>query len=1188
MASSPILSRVLRLAGWLAGGLFAIVFLLVAVVGGLLFGANTDAGREFMARNIASLSGGQVRIEGIAGHFPDDLRIGKIEMADADGIWLRIEELAFAWSPVRLLSGELSVQSLTAALIAVARLPAAGDTAATDTAATDGGSISLPVRVDLQRLRVDRIDLAKSVLGTEASFSADGQLQLPSLERAQGAFALRRLDRPGEYRLQARQDAAGLHVTLDLQEQGEGFLAGAAGMPQLGPVTLKATAEGPPDALAARLAFDAGKLHAEADGTLRFERQSGEMVLTVGDIGPFAALAGLDLQGSTRLTIHGAQNDGKTRVEISGPVTLTAGLAPLPALVGRDAQLRVAAELHGSDVTLQEFSFTGAGASATAKGRMGQESLDLAWGLQLPKLPLLVPSLGGALQADGRVTGKLTDLRASADITGTLAPPGVKGGKLAVHIDAQGLPDAPSAKITATGDLAGAPLDLALQAAREADGTLRAAIERVVWRSAQAHGDLTLPPGATVPLGRFELKFERLADLAPLLGLPVSGAVTATLDSTAQRALLNLEARDTGLNGTASVRRASLAVTVPEPAKPVADLKLTAEALRLTAIPDPIGLTAAAQVDIGERRATIASLNLGWQQENLRLLAPARIDFADKIAVDRLRLGLRQAVLELAGRVSPTLDLTASLSGVTPDLAALFVPGLDADGSLRADARLTGTPAQPNGTIRLNATGLRARSGAAQALPPAQFGATADLQNGQARIEAKLTAGSATLTVNGTAPMAGGTVDLRTQGRVNLALLEPLLSGAGRRIAGQATLNASLRGTLAEPRIEGQVKLINATIQDYTTGLHLTAINGTLHGDGSRLRIDRFTARAGPAQGRIEINGSIGVLEPGIPVDLTLTARNARPISSDVLTATLGADLTLRGEAASDMLLSGVVNIQQADIRIPERLPASLPVLNVIRPGAKPPPPAAPGPDIRLDLTLNAPRQIFLRGRGLDVELGGTVKVGGTLADPQPIGRFQILRGDFSLAGQTLTFDKGEIGFDGGSLTDPSLNFLASRVGTGVTANLALTGTASAPKITLSSSPPLPQDEVLAQLLLGQSAASLGPLELAQIASALASLTGASSGLDPLNAMRSELGLDRLSIGSTGGGSTLDAGRYVAPGVYVGARQSLSGSGTQSVVQIDITKGLKLEGTVGTGTASATGTEGSQGTGVGLIYQMDY
>ncbi len=95
------------------------------------------------------------------------------------------------------------------------------------------------------------------------------------------------------------------------------------------------------------------------------------------------------------------------------------------------------------------------------------------------------------------------------------------------------------------------------------------------------------------------------------------------------------------------------------------------------------------------------------------------------------------------------------------------------------------------------------------------------------------------------APLAAGPIDLRADGSASLALLDPLISAAGRRVSGQATLHANLRGTLADPRIDGQLTLANGTIQDFTTGLHLTAIAATLHGDGDTLRIDRFTGRAG-------------------------------------------------------------------------------------------------------------------------------------------------------------------------------------------------------------------------------------------------------------------------------------------------------------------------------------------------------
>ena len=1173
--------RALRRIGWLVGGLFAVVFALAIVAGGVLLGGNTDPGRAFIARAVSGLSGGQVRISGITGHLPDDFRIGQIEIADVDGVWLRGSDLALGWSPRRLLAGEFAVQALTASHIAIVRLPASRADG------SGGGLPGMPLRMELQSLRIDRLDIDPPVFAIAAAFTVDGHADIPSLDRATGALALRRIDKPGEYRLEAHQDAAGLHARLLVHEQDDGLLAAAAGIAALGPVMLEASADGPPDALATHMALNAGKLRAEADGTIRLDRQDGDMVVGVNDIAPLAALAGVDLEGSTRLTIRAAISGLATHLEADGTLDVKNGPAKLSVLVGRGAALKLVADLQGSDIALSHFSLTGAAALIGAKGSLKGDKLALDWVAGLPELPVWMPGFDGALQASGRLAGPLTDLAAIADITGTIGSAGVKGGPLKAHIEANGLPNAPTGKLTASGEFAGAPLDLAMDVATQPDGTLHATIDQARWQSTQAHGELFLPPGAQIPLGHLDLKTNRLADFAGLLGHPISGALTATLDSTKQRASLTLEARNAGLAGVASMGTVRLNAAIADPSHPVAEVKLALDAVRLKDLADPKNLLATAQIDIANSQATVSLLTIGWNREQIRLLNPTKVNFANGIEIDRFRLGMRQAVLEASGRFTPTLDMTASLRGVTGELVALFAPELQADGNLRADTRLTGSPARPSGTIRVEATGLRPHSGPSRGLPPGQLIANAMLSDGRAKIDARLTAGTASLTLTGIAPMGAGPIDLRADGSVNLALLEPLLSAAGRRIGGQASLRASLRGTMAEPRIDGQISLTNGSIQDYTSGLHLTAIAATLHGNGDTLRIDQFTGRAGPAPGRVDIAGSIGILAAGMPIDMTLTARNARPLSTDLLTATLDADLTLRGQAESDLTLSGTIKVLRADIRIPERLPASIAVLTITRPGAKALPQSR-GPEIQLGLTLNAPGQIFVRGRGLDAELGGIVHLSGSSTSLQPDGRFQLGRGDFSLAGQTITFSKGEIGFDGGSLTDPTLNFLASRAGNSVTANLAITGNASAPRITLSSSPPLPQDEILSQLLLGRSAATLQPLELAQIGTALASLIGATPGFDPLNTVRTELGLDRLSIGSNGGGSTLDAGRYVSPGVYVGARQSLSGSGTQSVVQIDITRNLKVEGTIGTGTASATGNEASQGTGVAVIYQRDY
>jgi translocation and assembly module TamB len=162
-----------------------------------------------------------------------------------------------------------------------------------------------------------------------------------------------------------------------------------------------------------------------------------------------------------------------------------------------------------------------------------------------------------------------------------------------------------------------------------------------------------------------------------------------------------------------------------------------------------------------------------------------------------------------------------------------------------------------------------------------------------------------------------------------------------------------------------------------------------------------------------------------------------------------------------------------------------------------------------------------------------------------------------------------------------------------VTATLAITGTASKPAIKLSAVPELPQDEVLAQLLFHRSASELTPVQLAQIAAGLAQLAdiGGAGSFDPLGSVRKKLGLDVLSVGGSGGNSNVEAGRNIAKGVYVGAKQSTSGTGSQATLRLDLAKGLRLEADLGVApTAAATPVPGAPPTGnqVGIVYEFEY
>src|SRR5262249_56334295 len=119
-------------------------------------------------------------------------------------------------------------------------------------------------------------------------------------------------------------------------------------------------------------------------------------------------------------------------------------------------------------------------------------------------------------------------------------------------------------------------------------------------------------------------------------------------------------------------------------------------------------------------------------------------------------------------------------------------------------------------------------------------------------------------------------------------------------------------------------------------------------------------------------------------------------------------------------------------------------------------PPPSSGTPVRLALSVRA-QAVFVRGRGLDAEMGGEVKVNGDPAAPQVTGGLTLRRGDFNLAGRRLVFSRGVVSLDNLDRIDPRLDFIASTSVQSTTIMVTISGTSRAPLIALSSTPPLPQ-----------------------------------------------------------------------------------------------------------------------------------
>ncbi|HEV8519481.1 MAG TPA: translocation/assembly module TamB domain-containing protein [Burkholderiales bacterium] len=1072
---------------------------------------------------------------------------------------------------------------------------------------------SAPAMAPRQDLRWQQISLQTHVHGTFTRPDVKGQLRIDGLNAGGGHLRSLHAD------LQGNRGAVSLHAVLDrLSLPGpKPELLQSAPVDLRTDVRLDDPRRPVTFAISHRLISAQGQ--ANTSGPL-----SAAITVTAPALAPFAAIAGIDLKGQTIINANVTTEDRVTSVNVNGTVGVTGGMAPVPALLGNAAKIDLSATLEGQEITIKRAQVNGQTLHVSVNGTSRRQTLDLNWQVALSNLAVLTPTVSGRIEARGRLQGAPGDITLTAEASGEAATAGFPRGPITASTRMRGLPSAPSGRIEAHGTLDGAPLQLAVALERARDGALRGTIERADWKSAHAEGNVFLRAGDRAPQGRVTLRVARLDELRPWIGHVVQGSVSANVDfaqvAGRAQAKIEIDARNAGAHGI-QVDRLTLAGSVDDPmTHPIVALKLAAdgiaangisgsarveangpqEALQLKLSSDlrnvgkaDLRVTSTASLNVTGKQVALSALQAEYQGQSIQLLAPARVSFRDGLAIDRLRVGMQQAALDISGRVYPTLDMTASLRNVTSALAKILFPDLQADGILTMDGRFNGTLAQPRGTVRVSANGLHMRTGPGRMLPAAQVIATAELNGQSARVDAQFSAGSQMrLNATGQVPLAAaGPTDLRVRGSIDAAIANPILEVNGRRVKGQITVDLGVRGALATPRVTGNLRLAGGEIQDHALGAHLNGIEGLIEADGDTIRIASLTARAGP--GTLAASGSVGVLAPGRPVDLKLTARNAQPLATDLLTANMDADLTLRGQSQSRLDAAGSIKVNRATINIPKALPPTIAVLDVRRPGQKPPAVSAAAVLIGYNLKVDAPSAVFVRGRGLDAEVGGALHVGGTSASPQISGGLDMRRGTFDLAGTPLKFTSGKVSFNGTGLTqkiDPTLDFEAESLANNITAKLNIRGYADAPKIALTSIPELPQDEVLAHLLFGVSVKQLTTLQIAQIGMAVATLGGVSGGgVNPLMAVQKSLGLDRLSVGKTAtSGASVEAGRYVSSRVYVGGKQSTAGS-TQAQVQVDLTKHLKMQATLGTGgTAQGATPENDPGSSIGLSYQFEY
>ena len=844
---------------------------------------------------------------------------------------------------------------------------------------------------------------------------------------------------------------------------------------------------------------------------------------------------------------------------------------------------------------------------------------------QLADLSRIDPQLAGMLDFEADASGLLTepDLDATARSNRI-----VLSGTPLTHFELRAKSHLSREKPTGSFDISGQLGELPLKVKADLEQSDAATLINPILASLganKAEGSFQVAdmarPVETLD-GDLTIKAENLSELSPLLLTEIAGTLTGKIVAGIQdgqhqiKVTLRGDALDVMDN---SVAKLSLDASVPTPIDPTTlrahlqatDIFAGSQAIHsavVTAEPGPSATALAAKVQLYSGssddglsvKANLVAIEDGIELElrefkggfeglKTSLTAPAKIiQQAGSTTISPLALALGSGQLILSGRVSDTLNVDARLKQIPVALANAFSPGLGLAGTLDGTVQARGTTSAPVASWTISGAGLTATPLKQNGLLPLSLSSSGKLADNKVTQQTSI-AGSdgLKLAANGTIGLnAPQPLNLAVTGSVPLASLRKPLTQASLSAVGAFSVSGSVTGNAKAPAYVLDVNPVSVTVTSLANGMKLQDVSGGIRATQDGIAVNSITANLSTG-GSLSASGTVDLGE-GMPADLTATIRDGRYIQPGLLAATVNSQVSLKGPLASAVasaLVQGNILINRADISIPENLSGAvspIAIQHVNAPSAVQKQFEEMGGESaetkarerrnappRLDVTVSAPGRIFLRGRGLDAEMEGNLKIAGTTDDPQAVGAFTLRRGQLDILTRRMVFSTGSATFSG-SFT-PIINFVATTTVASTPINVRVSGEASDPEISFTSSPERPQDEVLALLLFGKSVGNLSPIQIVQLAAAIRTLTGGSDN-GPLAQIRKSLGLDAIDINTDSDGETsVSVGKYINDNIYLGVEQGTGSDSSRVQVDIDLDRGLKLRGEVGAAGSSKAG-----------------
>ncbi|MCB5199608.1 translocation/assembly module TamB domain-containing protein [Loktanella sp. TSTF-M6] len=562
------------------------------------------------------------------------------------------------------------------------------------------------------------------------------------------------------------------------------------------------------------------------------------------------------------------------------------------------------------------------------------------------------------------------------------------------------------------------------------------------------------------------------------------------------------------------------------------------------------------------------------------------LDVQARAQTRQLAIGNSQVDQLLAGTGNLTVDASKDGADITVRSFDVQFPQITASGALEAGP---GGSAAGQIQARLANVGLFTDVLSGPVTAQGQVGRTA---GGDFTLDIDATGpGGIQASADGTVA-AGGNLNLDANGQVPLGLANTFITP--RSLDGIATFNLSVNGPPALTSVSGQIATGGARLSLPSLSESLENITGRIALDGQSAQID-MTTEVGTG-GTLTLTGPVA-LTGGYNADLGLALRAVRLRDPNLYEAILNGRVTVQGPLAGGAVIGGDVQLSEANIQVPSSGVGGLgelPEVRHLNPDAAvrqtlnradvaidggdraAAETGGGGPVYPLALTITAPNQIFVRGRGLDAELGGQLALGGTTANIIPVGQFDLIRGRISILQQRFDLTEGSATLQGDFL--PYLRLVAAtETDNGTVVRIVVEGPANDPEVSFESVPDLPQDEVLSQLIFGRDLSEISPLQAVQLAAAVGELAGRGGG-GLIDGFRANLGLDDFDVTTDAeGNAALRAGKYLSDNLYTDVTIGSDGS-TEINLNLDITSEI-----------TAKGTAGADGeTSIGIFFERDY